>query len=58
MAAIVAKKLGIKGKETTPFLLAKLHKDTEGKSLVSNIKLVYNNVEVASKIACEFYKKK
>lgn len=49
---------GIKGKETTPFLLAKLHKDTEGKSLESNMKLVYNNVDLASKIACAFYKKK
>lgn len=49
-----AGRLGIKGKETTPFLLSKLHKDTEGKSLESNMKLVYNNVDIASKIACEF----
>jgi pseudouridine-5'-phosphate glycosidase len=53
-----ANKLGIKGKETTPFLLSKLHSVTEGKSLASNMKLVYNNVDVASKIACEFYKMK
>jgi pseudouridine-5'-phosphate glycosidase len=51
-------KLSVKGKEVTPFLLAKLLKDTEGKSLASNMKLVYNNVDVASKIACEFYKMK
>jgi pseudouridine-5'-phosphate glycosidase len=53
-----ADKLGVKGKEVTPFLLAKLYKDTEGKSLASNMKLVYNNVDVASKIACEFYRMK
>lgn len=53
-----ADKLSVKGKEVTPFLLAKLLKDTEGKSLASNMKLVYNNVDVASKIACEFYKMK
>ncbi len=53
-----ANQLGVKGKEVTPFLLAKLYKDTEGKSLASNMKLVYNNVDVASKIACEFYKMK
>jgi pseudouridine-5'-phosphate glycosidase len=53
-----ANKLGIKGKDTTPFLLSKLHNVTEGKSLASNMKLVYNNVDVASKIACEFYRMK
>ncbi len=43
--------LGIHGKETTPFLLAKVKELTGGDSLESNIKLVYNNARVASLIA-------
>ncbi len=42
---------GIKGKETTPFLLAKVSELTGGNSLASNIKLVYNNAMVAAKTA-------
>ena len=34
---------GIKGKQTTPFLLAKIKDITGGDSLASNIQLVYNN---------------
>ena len=48
--------LGIKGKETTPFLLAKVKEITGGDSLESNIKLVFNNAEIAAKTACEFSK--
>lgn len=44
---------GIKGKETTPFLLAKVKSLTGGKSLESNIQLVYNNCRLAAKIANE-----
>jgi Uncharacterized enzyme involved in pigment biosynthesis len=47
---------GIKGKETTPFLLAKIKDITGGDSLETNIKLVYNNAQVAAKIACELSK--
>ncbi len=46
-------RLGIKGKETTPFLLDKIQKLTAGKSLAANIQLVYNNAKVATQIACE-----
>ena len=46
-------RLGIKGKETTPFLLDKIQKLTEGKSLAANIQLVYNNAKVEAQIACE-----
>ena len=46
-----AKTLGISGKETTPFLLAKIKEITGGSSLESNIQLVFNNVRLASKIA-------
>jgi len=48
-----ANELGIKGKEITPFLLDKIQKLTGGKSLEANIRLVYNNVAVAAKIATE-----
>ncbi len=44
---------GIKGKETTPFLLAKVKSLTGGKSLESNIQLVYNNCRLAAQIAKE-----
>ena len=44
-------KLGIKGKETTPFLLDKIQKLTGGESLESNIMLVLNNARLASRIA-------
>lgn len=46
-----ANALGIKGKETTPFLLEKIQILTEGKSLASNIQLVFNNARLASQIA-------
>ena len=47
------KTLGITGKRTTPFLLDEIQKITGGKSLESNIRLVYNNARLASEIACE-----
>lgn len=51
-----AEKLGVKGKETTPFLLSKVKSITAGKSLESNIQLVYNNARVGAKIALELSK--
>ena len=48
-----AKCLGIHGKETTPFLLAKIKDITGGDSLDSNIQLVFNNARVASETAKE-----
>lgn len=44
-------RLGIHGKATTPFLLDKIQKLTEGKSLAANIQLVYNNACLATEIA-------
>ena len=41
----------INGKEQTPFLLAKICELTNGVSLESNIKLVYNNCKLAAEIA-------
>lgn len=46
-------KLGIHGKETTPFLLAKIKDLTGGNSLASNIQLVYNNARLAAHTAAE-----
>ena len=45
---------GIKGKECTPFLLAKVAEITEGKSLAANIRLVFNNAAVGTEIAKEY----
>ena len=44
---------GIKGKETTPFLLAKIKDLTGGDSLASNIQLVLNNARLAAATARE-----
>ena len=51
-----ASEKGIKGKETTPFLLAKVVELTGGDSLDSNIALVLNNARLAAKAAAEFVK--
>lgn len=55
-AVAKANELGIKGKETTPFLLAEIKDITGGDSLDSNIQLVFNNAILATKIACEMCK--
>ena len=55
-AVAEANKLGIHGKETTPFLLAKIKDLTGGDSLASNIQLVYNNARLAAKTAGELSK--
>lgn len=44
-------KLGITGKATTPFLLAKIKDITGGDSLFANIQLVLNNARLAAKTA-------
>ena len=46
-----AEEKNIGGKNVTPFLLDKVKTITEGKSLDSNIELVYNNAKVAAQIA-------
>ena len=45
---------GIHGKETTPFLLARVAELTGGDSLASNIRLVYNNAALAARTAAEY----
>jgi pseudouridine-5'-phosphate glycosidase len=47
---------GIHGKETTPFLLARVSELTGGNSLASNIQLVYNNARLAAQTAVEYCK--
>ena len=50
-AVAEAGRLGIHGKETTPFLLARIKDITGGDSLDSNIQLVFNNAALAAKTA-------
>ena len=45
---------GIHGKETTPFLLARVAELTGGNSLASNIRLVYNNAKIAAQTAVAY----
>ena len=54
----MAKKDGIRGKATTPYLLAHIKDLTEGVSFASNLQLAYNNAKVASQIAVEYSKLK
>jgi pseudouridine-5'-phosphate glycosidase len=51
-----ADELGIKGKDTTPFLLKNIVELTGGDSLESNIKLILNNAKVGAGIAKEYAK--
>jgi len=44
---------GIKGKDVTPFLLAKVAEYTGGRSLTANIELVLNNARLAAAIAAQ-----
>lgn len=53
-ALVEEKKLGIKGKDSTPFLLQKVKELTGGLSLEANIELVYNNAKLAAQIAKAF----
>ncbi len=45
---------GITGKDTTPFLLARIAEKTEGSSLNTNIELVVNNARVAAEISVAY----
>ncbi len=49
---------GIHGKESTPFLLAKVAEITGNNSLESNIQLVFNNVALGAKVAAEVCNRK
>ena len=49
-----ARRIGIFGKELTPFLLEKIKELTGGESLSANIELVKNNAAVAARIAVAY----
>ncbi|MCF7948094.1 MAG: pseudouridine-5'-phosphate glycosidase [Spirochaetaceae bacterium] len=49
-----ARRIGIFGKDLTPFLLGKIKELTGGESLSANIELVKNNATVAAKIAVAY----
>ena len=51
-----ADKQNVKGKDITPFLLSYIKEITKGKSLVSNIQLVYNNARLGADLAVEMKK--
>lgn len=53
-AIVEMNRQGITGKDTTPFLLARIAEQTGGKSLDANVRLVLNNAMVAAKIALAF----
>ena len=48
-AIVECEEKGIRGKETTPFLLARIKDITGGDSLASNIQLVLNNARLAAR---------
>ena len=52
----MAKEQGIRGKDTTPFLLSHIKEITAGVAFASNVQLAYNNARAASKIAVELSK--
>ena len=52
----MCKEKGIRGKGTTPFLLATIKDLSGGESLASNLQLAWNNARVASRIAVEYAK--
>jgi pseudouridylate synthase len=54
VALAEADRLGIRGKDITPFLLSEIVQATEGRSLQANIALVKNNAKVAAQIAVAF----
>ena len=51
-----AQEKGIHGKETTPFLMAKVKEITGGDSLEANIRLVFNNAKLAAQTAAAYAK--
>ncbi|EPJ44253.1 MAG: pseudouridine 5'-phosphate glycosidase [Osedax symbiont Rs2] len=52
-ALIDMQQQGVFGKQSTPFLLARIAEVTQGKSLEANIQLVYNNAQLGAEIAIE-----
>ena len=57
-ALVETEKAGVKGKDETPYLLAKIVELTGGKSLEANIHLILNNAKLGAQIASEYVKLK
>ncbi|XP_041852692.1 pseudouridine-metabolizing bifunctional protein C1861.05 isoform X2 [Melanotaenia boesemani] len=55
-AVTEARSCGVTGRDVTPFILQKVNKLTQGKSLQANIALIHNNAKVGSQIACALSK--
>lgn len=55
-AVAEADEKGVGGKDSTPFLLAKIVELTGGESLKANIELVYNNAKIGARIAADYAK--
>ncbi|MBL0846644.1 pseudouridine-5'-phosphate glycosidase [Mammaliicoccus fleurettii] len=53
-AVAKAEKEGVHGKDSTPFLLGEIVKQSDGKSLETNIKLVEHNAKIGTQIAVEY----
>jgi len=45
---------GLTGKDVTPFLLARLHELSDGRTLDANVALLEHNARVAAEIACAY----
>jgi len=56
-AVLEAEEKGVKGKDITPFLLAKIVELTKGQSLKANIELIKNNAKVAGELTLALAKK-
>jgi pseudouridine-5'-phosphate glycosidase len=50
-ALAAAEREGVRGRDITPFLLARFHAETAGESLRANIRLVLRNAQLAARIA-------
>jgi pseudouridylate synthase len=48
---VAAASEGVAGKDVTPFLLERFHRETEGASLAANVRLVMRNAALAARIA-------
>jgi pseudouridylate synthase len=53
-AIIEMNRQGVVGKDTTPFLLARIAQLTKGRSLDANIQLIFSNAGLAAEIATEY----
>ena len=53
----IAGEQNIKGKETTPFLLARMAEKSVGKTLAANVALLENNAKIAAQVAVKLSEK-